>query len=103
MNRTSIEAIGLVLATLNLDDVYPAQRELLREALADAKNCDCERYKLSASMWRNEAYKHAGTPLPWEPEELLQKEYERGFIHGMQEQMRRDVEKIVRGNDAPKL
>lgn len=37
MNRTSIEAIGLVLATLNLDDVYPAQRELLREALRSAK------------------------------------------------------------------
>lgn len=37
MNRTSIEAIGLVLATLNFDDVYPAQRELLREVLDDAK------------------------------------------------------------------
>jgi uncharacterized membrane protein len=37
MNKTSIEAIGLVLATLNLDDAYPAQRELLREVLADAK------------------------------------------------------------------
>ena len=30
---------------------------------------DCEQHKLSAAMWRNEAYKHAGTPLPWEPEE----------------------------------
>ncbi len=58
---------------------------------------DCERHKLSASMCRNEAYKHAGTPLPWEPEELLQKEYERGFIDGMQEQMRREVEQKVRG------
>ena len=37
MKRESIEAIGLVLATLNLDDVYPAQRELLREVLEDAK------------------------------------------------------------------
>jgi uncharacterized protein YggE len=37
MNRASIEAIGLVLATLNLDDAYPAQRELLREVLEDAK------------------------------------------------------------------
>jgi uncharacterized membrane protein len=37
MNRTSIEAINLVLATLNLDDVYPAQRELLREVLEEAK------------------------------------------------------------------
>ena len=38
MNRSSIEAIGLVLATLNIDDTYPAQRKLLREALDDAKN-----------------------------------------------------------------
>lgn len=37
MNRSSVEALGLVLATLNLDDVYPAQRELLREVLEDAK------------------------------------------------------------------
>jgi uncharacterized membrane protein len=37
MNRTSIEAINLVLATLNLDDAYPAQRELLREVLEEAK------------------------------------------------------------------
>lgn len=37
MNRESTEAIGLVLATLNLDDVYPAQRGLLREALEAAK------------------------------------------------------------------
>jgi len=34
---SAIEAIGLVLATLNLDDAYPAQRELLREVLEDAK------------------------------------------------------------------
>jgi hypothetical protein len=31
---------------------------------------NCERYKKSAAMWRNEAYKLAGTPLPWEPDEL---------------------------------
>ena len=43
----------------------------------------CRSYKLSAAMWRNEAYKHAGTPLPWEPEELLRKEYERGFADGV--------------------
>ena len=46
-------------------------------------------------MWRNEAYKHAGTPLPWEPEELLRKEYERGFIDGMQKQMQSSVDKAV--------
>lgn len=44
---------------------------------------DCERYKLSASMWRNEAYKHAGVELPWSPEELLRKEYERGYADAM--------------------
>ena len=44
---------------------------------------DCARYRLSAAMWRNEAYKHAGTPLPWEPEELLRKEYERGYADAM--------------------
>ncbi len=37
MKRSSVEAIGLVLATLNFDDAYPEQRELLREALEDAK------------------------------------------------------------------
>lgn len=56
---------------------------------------DCEQHKLSAAMWRNEAYKHAGTPLPWEPEELLRKEYERGFIDGMQKQMQSSVDKAV--------
>lgn len=44
---------------------------------------DCERYRLSAAMWRNEAYKQAGTPLPWEPEELLRKEYERGYADAL--------------------
>ena len=44
---------------------------------------DCERYKLSASMWRNKAYEASGTPLPWEPEELLRKEYERGYADAM--------------------
>lgn len=43
---------------------------------------DCEHYRLSAAMWRNEAYKHAGTPLPWNPEELLLKEYVRGQAAG---------------------
>jgi len=55
----------------------------------DDKTCqNCERYKLSASMWRHEAYKQGGTPLPWEPEELLRKEYERGFIDGIKQQLR---------------
>lgn len=31
---------------------------------------NCERYKQSASMWRNKAYELNGTPLPWKPDEL---------------------------------
>lgn len=33
---------------------------------------DCERYKKSASMWRNKAYEASGHPLPWKPDELWQ-------------------------------
>lgn len=33
---------------------------------------DCERNRLSAAMWRNEAYKHAGIELPWSPEEMIE-------------------------------
>lgn len=33
---------------------------------------DCVRNKLSAAMWRNEAYKHAGIELPWSPEEMIE-------------------------------
>lgn len=47
---------------------------------------DCERHKLSASMWRNKAYEVSGTPLPWDPEELLRKEYERGRAVGAAEE-----------------
>lgn len=53
---------------------------------------DCKRYQLSAQMWRNEAYKHAGIELPWKPEELLQQEYERGFEDG-QRSARNEKEK----------
>ena len=34
---------------------------------------DCERHKISASMWRNKAYELSGTPLPWNAEELIEK------------------------------
>ena len=34
-------------------------------------------------MWRNKAYELGGTPLPWKPEELLRKEYERGYADAM--------------------
>ena len=33
---------------------------------------ECVRNKLSAAMWRNEAYKHAGIELPWSPEEMIE-------------------------------
>jgi hypothetical protein len=48
-------------------------------------------------MWRNKAYELGGTSLPWKPEELLRKEYERGFIDGMQKQMQSSVDKAVNG------
>jgi len=38
-------------------------------------------------MWRNKAYELAGTPLPWEPEELLRKEYERGYMDAMEKML----------------
>lgn len=34
---------------------------------------DCERYKISASMWRNKAYETSGHPLPWDADELIDK------------------------------
>ena len=34
---------------------------------------DCERYKISASMWRNKAYELSNAPLPWNAEELIEK------------------------------
>ena len=37
---------------------------------------DIERYKASAGMWRNKCYELGGTPLPWEPEELIQRAVE---------------------------
>lgn len=63
---------------------------------------DCERYKLSAAMWRNEAYKQAGTPLPWEPEELLRKEYERGYAGGVMAERQRIVNLLMIQHEAAK-
>lgn len=37
---------------------------------------DVKRYKASAGMWRNKCYELGGTPLPWEPEELIRKAVE---------------------------
>ena len=32
---------------------------------------DCEYHKSRAAMWRHEAYKIGGTPLPWDVDEAL--------------------------------
>ena len=55
-------------------DVEPVNAEIERLRI------DVERYKASAGMWRNKCYELGGTPLPWEPEELIRKavEDERG-------------------------
>lgn len=44
---------------------------------------ECERHKLSAAMWRNEAYKRAGVELPWKPEDLVEREFQRGFAEAL--------------------
>ena len=46
----------------------PQQSLLDRVRMLEADN---ERYKASASRWRNEAYRLGGTPLPWSPDEAL--------------------------------
>jgi hypothetical protein len=56
---------------------------------------DCERYKKSASMWRNKAYEAAGHPLPWKPDEEHMNDYERGFIDGMSRQAQSSVDRAV--------
>lgn len=33
---------------------------------------DCERFKISAAMWRNKAYELSGTPLPWDADKLIE-------------------------------
>ena len=63
---------------------------------------DCERYKQSASMWRNKAYELNGTPLPWKPRIDQGPDYERGFIDGMQYQMHSSVNKAVNRMAQPK-
>ena len=51
-----------------LEEGYSIKCERLR--------ADVDRYKASAAMWRNKCYELGGTPLPWEPEELIQKAVE---------------------------
>jgi hypothetical protein len=48
-----------------LEDAVKAEREKHEKEI--------ERYRLSAAMWRNEAYKLGGTPLPWDADELIEK------------------------------
>ena len=45
-------------------------------------------------MWRNKAYELGGTPLPWEPEELLRKEYERGYADAMNWKVQNHLEHL---------
>jgi hypothetical protein len=63
--------------------VYAAWAEQMRAyaaaAIAEERDAcarvrqDAERYKASASMWRNKAYELGGTPLPWDADEMLEK------------------------------
>lgn len=34
---------------------------------------DCEYHKQRAALWRHEAYRLAGTPLPWDADEAIAK------------------------------
>jgi hypothetical protein len=34
---------------------------------------DCEHHKQRAALWRHEAYRLAGTPLPWDADEAIAK------------------------------
>jgi hypothetical protein len=37
---------------------------------------DCEYHKGRAALWRHEAYKLGGTPLPWDVDEVIKKAVE---------------------------
>jgi hypothetical protein len=61
-----------------IDDIWNRYCDEMGEASIndayDIMTCpDCERYKISASMWRNKAYELSGAPLPWNAEELIEK------------------------------
>ena len=54
-----------------------------------ARPCpNCEYHRKRAQLWRDEAYKQAGHPLPERDGVKLNQsqDYERGFIEGMQYQ-----------------
>ena len=48
---------------------------------------DCEYHKQRAQLWRNEAYKHSGHPLDWEPDLMIRpkpltaEEIEKAYRH----------------------
>lgn len=95
MKRTSIEAIGLVLATLNLDDAYPEQRKLLREALEAAKRSQEQISGLSAlCATLNKLQETAVQMIHPAVEAAVKKEREAcaRLIDGMADDMERDME-----------
>lgn len=95
MNRTSIEAINLMLATLNFDDAYPAQRELLREALEAAKRSQEQISGLSALCETlNKLQETAVQMIQPAVEAAVHKEREAcaRLIDGMADDMEREME-----------
>lgn len=95
MNRTSIEAINLVLATLNLGDVYPAQRKLLREALEAARQSQEQISGLSALCETlNKLQETAVQMIQPAVDAAVQKEREAcaRLIDGMADDMEREME-----------
>lgn len=49
------------------------QRTTQHCAVAEQARDEAERYKASASMWRNKAYELGGYSLPWDADEMLEK------------------------------
>ena len=49
------------------------QRTTQHCAVAEQARQEAERYKASASMWRNKAYELGGYSLPWDADEMLEK------------------------------
>jgi hypothetical protein len=58
------------------DCEYHKQRAAMTCPECERLRITVERYKLSAGMWRNKCYELGGTPLPWEPEELIKRAVE---------------------------
>jgi hypothetical protein len=60
--------------------------------MTDCPNCEYHRKR--AQLWREEAYKLSGHPLPERDGVKLDRgrDYERGFIEGMQHQIQKVIE-----------